>query len=472
MSQPTAEQQQILTHVSSMTGLTLIDSVAGSGKTTMLIAIAKAIPHTNGLYMAYNKAIATEASRKFPKTTICSTTHSLAYQAVFKAHNLLLGDFTYRSILEKLSYDHKLLVVDAIREYCLSRFIRFEDYCTDTEQPAFVKSLGSSYLDKMHKGKIECTHEFYLKLFHILLDSGDIEYDPFDFIMLDEVGDINEVTLEIFKLLPSERKIAVGDPFQNIYTFNHTINCFKVLEGQGTLFRMSKSFRVADYIAPRIEKFCRIYLDPNMSFQGVPVSSTAIRNSLYITRTNAALINRMIELNAQRKSYGLVRKASEIFKMPLMLCSLKHKGFITDPAYKFLQADVDDWYDYDNIRIQFASPIAYLAHLHKEDFPLQQATRLVLRYGKATIMQAFNEAKRHKRSNQSYILATAHSCKGLEADEVYIADDMNESISDTLIQLNLGRALDSLTTTEQESLNLYYVACSRAAIQLHNATHL
>lgn len=472
MSQLTAEQQQILDHVSSTTGLTLISSIAGSGKTTMLQAISTAIPHTNGLYICYNKGIATEASRKFPKSTTCSTTHSLAYQAVFKDHNLKLGDFTYRSIIERLSYDHKLLVVDSVREFCLSRFTDFKAFCLANELPSFVSNLGQSYLNKMHTAEIECTHEFYLKLFHILLASGDLEYEPFDFIMLDEAGDLNEVTLEIFKLLPSDRKIAVGDPFQNIYTFNHTINCFEVLKGQGTLFHMSKSFRVADYIAPRIEKFCRTYLDPTMTFEGVSPHSTAIRSSLYITRTNSALIGRMIELNNQHKQYGLVRKAAEIFRLPLMLCGLKYQGFITEASYKHLQSDVDDWYEYDNIRSQFASPLSYIGHVHKEDFQLQQAIRLVARHGKPTIMQAYQEAKKHERSNQSYILATAHSCKGLEADEVYIADDMNESISDILIQLSLGRALDSLTTTEQESLNLYYVAISRAAVQLHNATHL
>ena len=50
----TIEQQAIISHVASAacTPLTLIDSIAGSGKTTLLVAIANALPHTNGLYLA------------------------------------------------------------------------------------------------------------------------------------------------------------------------------------------------------------------------------------------------------------------------------------------------------------------------------------------------------------------------------------------------------------------------------------
>lgn len=324
----------------------------------------------------------------------------------------------------------------------------------------------------MATSKIECTHEFYLKLFHIKLAEGSITYDPFDFIMLDEAGDLNEVTLEIFRLLPSQRKIAVGDPFQNIYTFNHTINCFEVLRDEGTLFRMSKSFRVADYTAPRIEKFCRCYLDPDMHFRGVPIKDTTIKTSGYITRTNSGLIARMIELNETGSPYGLIRKATEIFKLPLMVCNFKYQGVITDPSYRHLQADIDEWYETSALRDKYKSTISYLSDLYSEDFPLQQAIRLIQRFGKANIITAYSEARKHERSDQPYILATAHSCKGLEFDEVYIATDLNDSIEKIVTLIKSGYPIEHLTIPERESLNLYYVACSRAAKALHNATYL
>ena len=71
----TKEQSTIVEHVKANTGLTKTSAEAGSGKTTLLTAISKALPEGKGLYLAYNKSVATEAQRKFPKWVSCSTTH-------------------------------------------------------------------------------------------------------------------------------------------------------------------------------------------------------------------------------------------------------------------------------------------------------------------------------------------------------------------------------------------------------------
>lgn len=468
----TTEQNSILNHVKSTEGLTLVSSVAGSGKTTLLVHISNSISHTNALYMAYNKAIATEASHKFPKTTHCMTTHKLAYAATVKPYKLKVGDFTYRSIIERISYDTKIEVLDNIKEFCLSRYTSFTDYATANKLSLAVIHLCTSYLDLMQSGTIECNHEFYLKLYHILLANGDVTYDPFDFIMLDEFGDANEVTIEIFRLLPSTRKVTVGDPFQNIYTFNHTVNGFDVLKDEGTLFHMSQSFRVADYIATRIDKFATRYLDPDMKFIGIPMSNTTITTRGYITRTNGALIARMIELNQDGISYGLVRTANEIFRLPLMLVNLKYEGMIQDNAYKHLQTDINDWFESDVLQDQYSTVLTYLASLYEDDFQLVQAITLVLKHKKAAIMGAYSEARKHEKTNQLYTLATAHSCKGLEFDEVTLAQDMNNSIDKVIEKLKAGTPREELFRHEIEALNLYYVACSRSAKVLNNANYL
>lgn len=470
----TKEQQAILSHVQASEGLTLISSIAGSGKTTILVAIARAIPHTRGLYLAYNKSVATSSTRKFPKTTQCATTHSLAYQATVRnpSFKLVLGTFTQKQISSKIHYDDRVRIVDHIRTFCLSGFTSFDDYATHYELSTTLTGQCKYHLDLMQAGSIECTHEFYLKLFHILLSSGNIVYPPFDFVMIDEAGDINEVTLEIFKLLPTTRRIAVGDPFQNIYQFNHTINCFKALKGQGTLFRMSKTFRTDVHIAKRIEAFCQSYLDPEMTFQGVNLADKSITTRAYITRTNAALIDRMIDFNRQGIPYGLVRPAYQIFRLPLMLCAIKYQGFITEPEYRHLQADIDDWYENSDLRDQYKSPLFYLSSIYDDDMQLTQAVRLVTKHKKQTIIEASRIAKNHQNVQQNYTLATCHSCKGSEFDEVTIADDLNDSIDDIITNVNSGRDISSLSDSDIESLNLYYVAITRAAKQLNNARHI
>jgi superfamily I DNA/RNA helicase len=72
-------------------------------------------------------------------------------------------------------------------------------------------------------------------------------------------------------------------------------------------------------------------------------------------------------------------------------------------------------------------------------------------------------------------LATCHSVKGLDADEVYIADDLNSSIHklnermENMRNAGMDYVLNQDDITE---VNLYYVACSRAKKVLLNAEHL
>lgn len=470
----TKEQQDIVDYCKNLEkdkeDLVLISSVAGSGKTTLLKAIADNLGIAPGLYLAYNKALATSAAKKFPCNIDCRTTHSLAYKSTVAPLKLKIGYLGYQQIKEPISYNDKYLLIEDIKEFCLSRFLTYDDYAK--EYGRTNQKLANSYLTQMSQGTIDCTHDFYLKMFHIYLANGDLEIKPWNLLMLDEAGDLNEVTLEIFKLLPARLKVVVGDPYQNIYTFNHTINCFESLKGQGTTFKLSKSFRVPAHIATAVEKFCKAYLDPDMVFKGTENTSTDIVTIGYISRTNGGLINKLIELNEDGVPYGLVRTAQEIFKIPLMVAGLKYQGKIYDPAYKHVQEEVDYWYENtNNIKTTYPSLTGYLKFRYSEDLSLIQAMNLVATHGKKAIFDAYAEAKKHENKKQNFTLLTAHSSKGLEFDEVILAPDMNSSIDEIVLNIALdGRG--PLTIPEKEALNLYYVAATRALVSLRNAAHL
>ena len=468
----TPQQQTILDHIQATPGLTMIEAKAGTGKTTMLTAIAKALKPANALYLAYNKSIATEASRKFPKSVHCCTTHSLAWKPTVTAHKLKLGTFNARSITEPhLDYDQRQAFTDTFRQFCLSSFTTFSDFSDANSLPAHYLPLASRYFKLMESASIECTHEFYLKYFHILLATSSISYPTFDLVMLDEAGDLNEVTLEIFKLLPATRKIMVGDPYQNIYTFNHTIDGFSAMSDQGSIFPMSQSFRVADHLATRIESFGRKFLSPDFIFTGIPSTSSTIHTRAYIARTNASLIARMIELNATSTPYGLARTAKQIFETPLAVCAFKYKGFISNPELKHLQPDINDYYESPTLQHDYKSLYAYLRDTHLNDISLSKTIQLIQRYGKAAIISCYEEARKHEKSCQSLTLGTVHSMKGLEYDQVELADDVNESIIDAInfrtLTPNIPLPLDM-----QTELYLFYVACTRARFSLINSHHL
>lgn len=450
--------------------LILIDSVAGSGKTTLLRAIADGMKGKQGLYLAYNKAIAVSSGKKFPSNIDCRTTHSLAYKATVGPLKLQVGFFGVKDIFHKIPQSDKYTLVDDLREFCLSKYLTYDEFAEENNRPN--ASLVNEYLTLMSQGKIEVTHDFYLKLFHILLHNKEIEQVNYGLIMLDEAGDLNEVTLEIFKLLHGDIKVAVGDPHQNIYTFNHTINCFSVLKDQGTTFKLSRSFRVPKSIAKPVQGFCRKYLNPNMKFKGIDVAGRDIVTRGYISRTNGGLIDKLIELNQEGTPYGLVRKAQEIFKTPLMIAGLKYQGKIYDPAYRHIQEDVDSWYENEgNVKTLNPSMLGYLRSKYPEDLALVQALNLVSKHGKSGIFEAYAEAKNHENKKQDFMLLTAHSSKGLEFDEVILAPDMNASVDRVLEGISEGTLYED-DTYAVETFNLYYVACTRALVRLRNALHL
>jgi len=476
----TPEQQTILDFVSTYTGSDpiLVDSVAGSGKTTLLTSIAKTLPHSKGLYLAYNKAVADASQSKFPHTTKCMTTHSLAYNLVVKTFRLKVADFNVRDIPNKsLSYENRLETIALIRAFCLSSAVDYNSFVEGTTYTNEAIIHAHTYLDMMAQGQLPVTHEAYLKMLHLHLLEGSLEMEPFDFIMLDEAGDLNEVTLEIFKLLPARIRIAVGDPYQNIYGFNHTINCFNVL--QGHTFKMSQSFRVATPIAERIEAFCRTYIDPSMDFKGIPLRDTTIKTTAYIARTNAALISHMIELNKIGKPYGLTRSPKQLFEPIRALMYLSRNGTITYPPYKHVQEEVNAYYQLleNNPKAIHEKPnqnlLAYLHAAYAKDVAISNALTLIAIHGNATLENAYQEALKHTNIDQPYVLGTGHSTKGLEFDEVIIADDMNYSI-ETILKAIDRRTTDDIIISQEdrEALNLYYVACTRAHKKLTNAIHL
>ena len=77
---PTYEQQSAISNASSGKSFK-VSAYAGTGKTTTLKHIGDALSNKKGLYLAFNKAIASDAQSKFKANVRCKTFHALAYGA-------------------------------------------------------------------------------------------------------------------------------------------------------------------------------------------------------------------------------------------------------------------------------------------------------------------------------------------------------------------------------------------------------
>ena len=244
----TTEQEQILfTIKQSSCNLLKISAVAGAGKTATLVSIAKELPITHGLYLAFNKSIAEEAKLKFPYYIECRTLHSLAFTFVVKGTKRTINDFTPACITEDLDYDSKQFIIDKVDQFFTSSSLDLDYF--DKHLPTNLAAIAKHYVTEMSEGNIPCTFNFLLKMFHYDLANEYLTLPEYDVLMLDEAGDTTGVSLEIFKLIKAKKKIMVGDPDQNIYTFMNTINGFDMLKNEGVLLTLSQSFRVSIEIA-------------------------------------------------------------------------------------------------------------------------------------------------------------------------------------------------------------------------------
>lgn len=411
------EQEEILEaskriFESSLDGIIQISARSGSGKTFMLSTIANTLNPNNGMYLAYNKAIADESKHKFKDTITCRTTHSMAYGNIVKNLGLKVGFFNYKNITERLEFEEKLIIVDIIEKFCLSD-------STDIHQlfgEKFSKKLidiAQKYMRKMQSKEIDCTHSFYLKLYQLSLKAGIIKPKKLDLLMLDEAGDINEVTLSIFQLLPAKLKILVGDNHQNIYSFNGTINGFEALKGVGEYYELTKSFRVSSPIAKGIEEFCKNYLDQKVKFIGMDYRDNAmeINSHAYISRTNANMISRMIILDDHHVKYNLVRPVKSIFELILILIHLKPNGEIFNAKYKYLQTETNEWNNDQLLKRSYSTLFSYISYMNEGDVEIALAMALISRFGRDTIMSTYASATKHEKVHTKHLvtLTTAHS---------------------------------------------------------------
>lgn len=420
MSKLTIEQQDALnTILDPNVQLVKVSARAGSGKTHLLVEIAKSFPKAQGLYLAYNKSIADESKHKFPKNIQCSTTHSLAYRAIVPAMKLKVGFIRAADIKYKAKYEIKILAMEMVKLYCLSDATSIDEFIksqnADVFDEDFIK-LCKSIFSGMQSRETDCTHEFYLKLYHLALHNKILELST-DLLMLDEAGDINPVTLAIFKLINSPKKILVGDNHQNIYGFNNTINGFEALEDEGVLKELTQSFRVSKPIARGIESFCQDFLCDKVRFIGIDHSNEEIKTKAYLFRTNASLISKMIDLNKQGTKYNLARDPSTIFKLPMLLLSIKPDTVIFDPQYKHLNADIK-WFFGNQHEILKMDPDATIlktiASNHSDDLEISSACRMIFTYNPFDIITANKISMDIFKSQVKYplTLSTAHSSKG------------------------------------------------------------
>jgi len=459
-----------------------INAVAGSGKTTTVIEYAKTRP-TNSkiLYLAFNKSVKLEATKKFADKGLnnvkVETAHSLAFKhVVFKnGYKIRPQGYKTNEIVDLLNLQgngekHTEYVIanhinKFIAYFCNSdkqkvQDLNYLDTVTDPKAKIFVTSVydyivsqSRLLLSKMDKGEIDITHDFYLKKFQ--LSNPKLN---FDYILFDEGQDASPAMLDVF-FKQDATKVIVGNTHQQIYGWRFAVNSLE--KANFKTYHLSTSFRFSQDIANlamEVLKF-KNHLDEHQSIPILGIgNSKEIKTKAVLARTNLGLLLKAIEYVTEKKkvkkiyfegninSYTYAEEGASLYDV-LNLYNDKHH-LIKDKLIKAMK-DLDELEDYNE---------------KTEDVQLAMMVEIVKEYGNKIpdIIKTIKEkhVDNDEKEKAEMIFSTVHRCKGMEYDAIQLVNDFISE--EKLTKLKEDKKANEINVTKlNEEINLLYVAVTR-----------
>lgn len=422
-----------------------VSATAGSGKTSTLCKLAEITPPIKeSIFLAFNKSIAEELSKRLPKTVKAQTLHSCALSALSKAFkfNFSLSDSkNFNLAKEKMDFKgvHPKRVPGIIMRICrLYDLMRFNLVSNDIER---IIELGERYgedvdedlamkaieLDMLNK---KIADDYFLNgaCGKILIDFTDMlwyatnyvhkdDFKHFNVVMVDECQDLSPLQYQLIKMLKTSRGrlVAVGDEKQAIYAFQgsnlDTLNSIKTSVNTVSL-PLSMTYRCAKNI---VDEACKVFPDGIEAAPDAIVGSVnygsfidAKEGDFILCRNNAPLVESFVELLRRGKK-----------------CSILGKEF-GDELVSMIDS-VDDIWGLEKILTDFyakllkkgiKNPMKCEAY-NKLDERVQVLLNLYEYFGdletvKSRIYDIFVE-----NVGKGIVLSTIHKSKGLESDNVY-----------------------------------------------------
>ena len=402
-----------------------IKSVAGSGKTTTLLTLAKLHSSKRILYLAFNKSLIGEIQSKLKTQNIRNM-----YPCTFDA--LLVSIYSAKRQPPQITYLNPQSVTTIIpwlkkkpfplRKETINLYTRFcrqiqhatpQEYCI--HKYGKEKPLLTTLWTKTQAGELD-TFEGFRKLSiveHWFRDYIDATYDM---VMIDETQDFDLMMLRMLLDDTTIPKIFVGDPKQSIYKWRGCINGFEYMPEGSLILEFYSTFRIGEPACEAIrQKFDDCWmisksggeteLSGELSFEdGVPY--TYLFRTWRLLLTTAETIP-AIWITGLDKKLDTIRKQHEVL----------HKGYTFD----------DDEFE--------------------DDLPLFLKSITV---DELEAMIARIEANAVTKERATCKLYTVHSYKGLEDDNIRLAKDIQID-DENLYYVALTRGKDYILEDERDA---------------------
>lgn len=454
-------------------GVTVVKAFAGTGKTSTLVGVAQRNSHMRGLYIAFNKAIKEEAAKKFPSSVDCKTIHSIAFRDVgFQYQHKLVANIQLKEVIHFSDiYEHDYQTGQAIMQVLLAflasdreQFYTMERLKTSTGEnincgklsPEIILKHAEKIWNMMinPKHKFPMVHDGYLKLFQ--LRKIKLNYD---YLMFDEAQDSNPVTTAIVKFQKCP-VIVVGDQYQNIYSFRGAFNALEKFQADVTLY-LTNSFRFGNSIADISNVLLSTFFDETneLKGKGFPTIIGKVDTSIQycvLCRTNFEVFNQCVSALERGQSFGLIG-------------GIQNYNFdIVKEAYYFSIGTNDRIRSPELKQFESYSELCLFVD-ETQDPGLKRLRKLIDNYGK-DIPKLIDEIKAKAQPNYltaTCIITTAHKSKGLELDQVVLADDFPDLVVTKIKNNESSTQLAEVGfDISAEEINLIYVAVTRAIKKL------
>jgi superfamily I DNA/RNA helicase len=454
----TEEQQHAVD--CALYGSQKINACAGSGKTSTCGAISKALARHNGLYVAFNKAIATEAQRKMPCNVSARTAHSLAFiESAIPYSNagkmsqrlyptIIANEMNISAIAPLTRIATASVILETVNRYCYSDAEEisnwhvgmrdFLDY-SDADQNLIretIKQYARQLWQRMEdlNDKMPITHDFYLKKWAL-----SRPFIGVDFILFDEAQDANPVLTDVITNQSHANIIIVGDRYQQIYSWRGARNAMQSVDLPES--QLTKSFRFGQSVADVANHILNNQINANVDIKGFENIDSTIKeveqSNCIISRTNANVIKNVFSILDNNLRPHVVGGTRELLSLVKAIETLK-EGKRTN------HADLRTFESYDEL-------LEYSKTDHGKD--IAKPLDMIDKYGYLDLEKALNKTNKISDQDCDVVLTTAHKSKGLEWDNVRLDSDFRP------MQNKYGQPNKQWS---EEEANLLYVAATRA----------
>jgi len=441
----TQEQQDI---INSTESAIIVNAVAGSGKTSVLMQLANTT--SNGLYLAFNKAIVNDVVDKLPMGWSCKTFNSLGLSMLKQHSKFKSSKVNFKKYSKLFNYD----VAANLAQKHMTLGGNASDKSWEATCDRF--NIASNLIEDA---------KVFLKqgLMHTTEISGDemLEYpmrlgmktEKYDMVLVDECQDLNPQQIKFLNCIPTNKIVFVGDAHQAIYGFRgsdpHAIDLIK--QGYNPKeYPMYESFRCPQEILSIVHS--RVPHITSQKTGGVLQQKYAHSiqypdDCFIISRTNSSLI---------KLAYQFIKKDIKFSIGRMFIAQLEKE---LKPLLK-TNSRIDTLID--NTKAQYHKILqiyesknwntAALNDRYSGIFAILDRCNTI-----AEVKTFIKSMKLHEDSASKRKLMTIHASKGLETDTVFF---INPDICDYL------KTRTNVEWEQQQEDNLYYVACTRALQQL------